>query len=489
MTDEADPLVDNTIPFRRPRRAKAGPPADSREATTRKVDEAFALEGSLGDDDDPRRRRFAELNRSYAVVLAGDRVVVLREMSGSDGRPEVRFMSVEAFRTWKANELVAIGKRFEPLPDVWLRSPARRQYDGVTFAPDDAPDGYYNLWRGFAVEPRAGDCGLFLEHIHENVARENVAHFDWIVGWFAHMVQRPAERLGTALVLRGPQGVGKSKVGEVIGSLLGPHYALVSEPRYVTGRFNAHLLNCLLLHIDEGFWAGDREAEGRLKDLVTGTHQFIELKGKEPFRVRNLVRLFVTGNDRWVVPAGMEERRFAVFPVGEGRMQDHAFFGAMDKQMANGGREALLRHLLDFDLSTVDLRCIPETDTLAEQKLATFSSEEAWWFECLRAGSIARGQDDWPVRLSCERVFSAYLAHAERLGVRRRALETQLGIVLRRLVPGLRHVRSSWEETTTDELGLTRKIQRRGWVYEFPPLEACREAFAARFRSPIDWEA
>ena len=145
-----------------------------------------------------------------------------------------------------------------------------------------------------------------------------------------------------------------------MGSLLGEHYVLVSDPRFVTGRFNSHLVSCLLLHADEGFWAGDRQAEGKLKDLITGDHHFIEYKGKEPIRVSNYVRLLVTGNPDWLVPAGFEERRFAVLDIGERHMQDHAYFAAIDAEMENGGREALLDHLLKFDLKSVDLRSNPE---------------------------------------------------------------------------------------------------------------------------------
>ena len=79
----------------------------------------------------------------------------------------------------------------------------------------------------------------------------------------------------------------------------------------MVGRFNSHMISLLLLHADEGFWAGDKKAEGRLKDLVTGKTHPIEFKGKEAFWINNYVRLFVTGNPDWVVPAGFEERRFA----------------------------------------------------------------------------------------------------------------------------------------------------------------------------------
>jgi hypothetical protein len=30
------------------------------------------------------------------------------------------------------------------------------------------------------------------------------------------------------------------------------------------------MISLLMLHADEGFWAGDKKAEGKLKDLVTG---------------------------------------------------------------------------------------------------------------------------------------------------------------------------------------------------------------------------
>ncbi|MBW4980901.1 hypothetical protein KZZ05_21745, partial [Marinobacter adhaerens] len=71
--------------------------------------------------------------------------------------------------------------------------------------------------------------------------------YAWVFGWFAHIVQRPRERIGTALVMRGKMGTGKTKIGEAIGSLFPSHYFLVDDARYVTGNFNAHMASCLLL--------------------------------------------------------------------------------------------------------------------------------------------------------------------------------------------------------------------------------------------------
>src|SRR3954454_2834230 len=242
----------------------------------------------------------------------------------------------------------------------------------------------------------------------------------------------------TALVLRGGQGVGKTKVGQVFGSLLGDHYALVAESRYVTGQFNAHMMALILLHADEAFWAGDKTAEGKLKDLVTGDAHFIEFKGIDPIRVRNYVRLFVTGNHDWQVPAGFGERRFAVLDVSDAHMQDHTYFAAIDEEMAHGGREALLHHLLTFDLSSENLRKIPETEALLEQKIAAMNAEQIWWYETLRRGELPALAQVSPGECPKDALFNDYLAHAKKQGVNRRSVETQIGMFLRKQVPHLR---------------------------------------------------
>src|SRR6202012_6141298 len=112
------------------------------------------------------------------------------------------------------------------------------------------------------------------------------------------------ERAGTTLVMSGLMGTGKTVAGGVIGSLLASHYFLVAPPRYLVGQFNAHMASCLLLQIDEGFWAGDKAAEGHLKGLVTSKKQMIEAKGIDPIRIDNYVRLLFSSNSEWVIPAG-----------------------------------------------------------------------------------------------------------------------------------------------------------------------------------------
>jgi hypothetical protein len=276
-------------------------------------------------------------------VLVGARAAIMKEGLSSLGRPEIAFYGTDAFRTWFANRHIlrtttqrdgTQKQSLQPLATHWLTHPQRRQYEGVVFAPQRVVPGYYNFWQGFAVEPRAGDCSRFLTHILEYICRGDKQLLNWVVGWYAEIFQHPASKSGSSLAIRGKQGVGKTKVGEVMGQLLGNHYVIIANPRYITGRFNSHLASCLLLHADEAFWAGDHAAEGMVKDLATGKEQLIEFKGREPIPVANYVRLMVTGNQDWLVPAGMEERRFAVLDAGADHREDYEFFNAIDAEMA-----------------------------------------------------------------------------------------------------------------------------------------------------------
>ena len=429
-----------------------------------------------------------ELNKTYAMVLAGSKAVVLQEYPNEDGETDIRLLSTEDFKKWHGNRFVNTKNGLKLLSNVWLSSPKRRQYSGITFSPNSFPENYYNLWRGFAFEPSsAGSCQLLLNHIFNNVCRCDENLYFWVIGWFAQMVQVPEEKIGTALVLRGKQGCGKTIVGSIFGKLFGPHYVQVADSRYIVGRFNSHMSSALFLHCDEGFWAGDKAAEGKLKDLVTGEYQLIEYKGKEPIKVRNLIRLFVTSNHDWVVPAGFEERRFCVLDVNDDHIQDSDYFSALCVEMENGGYEALLYFLQNFNFSNINLRKIPDTAALAEQKVASMSPEEAWWFSCLDAGKILENQEGWPVYVGCRELNEAYIDYADKVRTRHRANSVQLGIILKRLVPGRDRKKRALHRSYFNTTGNRLSRSERDWAYILPDLDACRTAFSKVVGSNIEW--
>ena len=123
--------------------------------------------------------------------------------------------------------------------------------------------------------------------------------------------------------------------------------------------------------------------------------------------------------------------------AGVGKIQDHAYFAAIDHEMDHGGREALLHHLLHFDLKNVNLRAIPETKALLEQKFASASAEEKFWLDTLKSGRLPGALEDEPSACRKKKLYDAYISHARRTGVSHRSIATKVGMFLVDYVPGL----------------------------------------------------
>ena len=280
-------------------------------------------------------------------------------------------------------------------------------------------------------------------------------------------------------VFRGRMGSGKSTVGEVMGELIASHFYQVDDPRYITGNFNAHMAKCLLLMAEEAVWAGDKTAEGRLKGMITSKHQMIEAKGVDPIRMKNLVRLVMTSNEDWVVPAGKDERRFCVLDVGDAAMQNHGYFAEMHEQLDDGGREALLYDLQHFDLSTIDFWTIPKTTALLEQKIQSLDSAEAWWFTHLSNSETLSGSGEWERVVKCSAIYDDYIKLSDLVGIKRRSYESTVGKALKKLVPNIK--RRRMVPTNGDN------YSKREWCYEFPTLEECRAGFAEAVNQDVEW--
>jgi hypothetical protein len=427
------------------------------------------------------------MNRDWALVLIGDKARVYMQENAAAVERDKRFLTLEAFDALFRNRLTQVATASGHVKTVtwakrWLEHLQRRTYRGLEFwpNPDGEPGtpGYLNLWSGFSVQPAVGGrhrYATFYDHLLNNVCDGREDWFRWVFAFFAHIVQRPRERIGVALVLRGGEGYGKTIVGEVFGNLFAPHYFLVDNSRYLTGHFNAHQAACLLLQSDEAIWAGDHAVEGRLKGLITSKTQFVELKGVDQVRMRNFVRVLMTSNLDWVVPAGEGARRYAVFDVNPRCAKNLAYFGEMVAELDNGGRAALLSDLLAFDLSSVRLREVPRTAALAEQKIRSFSDIDAWWHERLDSGSVTRDAGNWPAQIAIQALYDDYVAWADRRGIRRKVSKTELGMRLHKLMPGLPPPSRLWIPGGD-----------RPRAYRLPSLDDARIAFCRIYEVSIE---
>jgi len=336
-----------------------------------------------------------EMNQKHAVIQsigAKTRVLTYRHDPNTDRRI-FDFQSFEDIRNFYSNKKVEIARDkdenpvLKPLGKWWLEHPSRRQYEGLCFAPCREVENYLNLWRGFGVTPKKGVWRRMRKHIWKVLATANRDAFKYIIRWSAWAVQNPGKQAEVALVFRGGKGTGKGTFARAMCQLFGQHGLHISSAAHFTGRFNNHLRDVCLLFADEAYAPEDRAAESRLKALITEPTMTIEPKGIDATDVPNHLHVIIAGNYDWVIPAGPDERRYAIFEAGNIHKQDLEYFDAIQNEISNGGLEAMLYDLLRVNLDNWHPRkSVPQNSALNQQKALSLNYIERVFFDSLVTG-------------------------------------------------------------------------------------------------------
>lgn len=419
------------------------------------------------------------LNEKHAVIAnLGGRCRIIEEVWDAHlERSSLTAQTFADFRLRYSNVRVLAGETadgepiYQQLGRWWTEHARRRQYETLVFRPGHETPGAYNLWRGFACEPTPGDRHQpYMEHLRTVVCAGNEGHYRYLVGWLARAVQYPARPGETAVVLRGRQGTGKGFAIREFGRLWGRHFLQVSNPVHLVGQFNAHLQDCVVLFADEAFFAGDRRHESILKTLVTEDTIVVERKGIDAEVASNNVHMLLASNANWVVPADRHDRRFFVLDVSSDHARDSEYFARIRAALDDGGREHLLHYLQTYDLAEYDVRQIPATSALIEQKISTYATEEEWWYARLARGAISE-ELGWPYTIEIHTLHDAYLRYAQAVGVQRRASLTAFARFLSRAVPEAPR----------------RRVAVRGVAVDLPDLDECRAHWDRECGGPYPW--
>ncbi len=367
-----------------------------------------------------------EMNKRHAFVLDGDKSkIFVDEYDVLLKRHYYNSVSVQTFKDMYENKLICTG--FDPKKNedvykthanAWLQHPKRRQYlSGAIFDPSGKEHhNRLNLWRGFSVSPNRGDWDIIKQHIFEVVAAGDQTIYNYIIGWLATMIQFPNRQGEVALIMRGKKGTGKGQLAHMVRGLFGSHGLYINNCAHITGRFNHHLRDCAFIFLDEAFFAGDKQHESVLKGLITDEVLMIEGKGKNAFQSANYLSVMMASNEEWVVPASTDERRFCVVDVSDCKKGNREYFTALHAATHNKDvQAAMLNELMELDLTHYEIRDIPETEALKEQRTHSLDSLGKWWLAVLSRGFVYRSAcgknalSEWHELASTELLFSSYM--------------------------------------------------------------------------------
>lgn len=360
-----------------------------------------AMKAKVVADGQSESRKLSQLNKRFGLAEVGNDLLIIKKPRSPGER--VKLWDMSDFRLHLEPETITVksvnGDNLEkPLSEEWLRWKGRSYYEnGCVFEPGIEVAGAYNLFTGWPEHPTkpGGSWKKLRRHMFYNICDGDVALYRWLMIWLASIVQRPADKPGTALVFRGEQGVGKSILAEMLAKMLG-RYATTSGGRNDIGaKFNGDQGEKLLIVFEEAFFVGDHGAVQHLKHQITGRTMKIEHKGVDRVEVTNHARIILITNEEQAIKAAADERRYAVFDVQPYHQRDQAYFIAIKDEMRDGGFAAMLADLESLDIDVWSrgegweiLRRVPETEALLRQKALALTPAQEVLVKAVESGSL-----------------------------------------------------------------------------------------------------
>ncbi len=261
-----------------------------------------------------------------------------------------------------------------------------RIYTDINVYPDASkcPANYYNSWKKFDVELINNDnfiedkngLNFILNHINIlcNYQKEV---YEFVLDFFAHMFQKPAEKPGKFILFLSKQGTGKGLLCELLTNMLGNNKVLdtIKPEKNVWGDFNGAMLNTYLVNFEELKFLSTKGNEGCFKNYITQKKMNINQKGKDEFEITSYHRFIGSCNpeDSDIPIKTVEgDRRTLIIRCSDEKMGDTQYFNELLKLV---GSKNLQKTFYDYlmnreNIDTFVSRKIPKTEYQEDLKEA-----------------------------------------------------------------------------------------------------------------------
>lgn len=339
-----------------------------------------------------------EMNDQYCYVAAmnciydtkNDRLIPPMAVTNNFARIDYQhqqYIGDGAFKVKKMN----IGRE-------WLDWPLCNYALDLTYDPageqysEKDDERYVNIWSGWGCEPKKGNMKPFLELVDFVMTNAEPDAKKWFIQWLAYPIQHPGAKLAQAVVVHGPQGSGKTLLGQLIGKLYGNNYTLI-EQYHLQNEFNGWMHGKQFVVGDEISGTGSaehRRTADKLKHYITGRHITINRKNKEPYDLPNCCNFFFTTNHTDAFHLEGDDRRYFIVKLPP--RKEVEFYYKTVKWASDGGAEALFDYLLNVDLKGFEPGGLaPYTQHKQEMRREGLSSLGSWLHDTLFDGPVMFG--------------------------------------------------------------------------------------------------
>lgn len=307
---------------------------------------------------------------------------------------------------------------------LWMGSMHRNDRDRVVFNPAIlSSKNTYNLFDGLCVSSSAcanvvayDETHEFFNHIKKRWCGGDEVDYNYILNWFASIIQHPEKKLKNSLVLKSRERAGKGIIIQTIAKILGKKYFFhPTNQKSILGDFNSNMAGKLLVFLDELAWGGDRQAAGVFKKLISEETISINKKYQSEMVLDNYANIIIASNEEWVVPAGINSKRFKCQNVSnELSTCDDKTRRKIVSDILNLDIKRLAKFFYERDITDFDSNEFPITECLREQRIYSMSKIYKWWYDALCCGWVESGDNTFSLtgKISRKKLYHSYTYHS-----------------------------------------------------------------------------
>lgn len=314
----------------------------------------------------------------------------------SDAQP----ISPNDFNKRLSGEVVLVGvdnkgqPKYLAASTFWTGNTHKQIYRDIVFTNKRVGNDIYNLFTGFGVHPKEGNCNRILTHIKEIICAGNETNAKALIqllAWQMQNIGKPS-RIVVALKSKAQQ-VGKGcLLSDILAVIYGNSGFMTGNLGQIITRFNDTLRGKAFIFLDEALFAGDRKAADTIKSLATATRLAIETKNLPIVQMPCGVNLFLATNHDDAAYVEEADVRYWILEASPDRVGDTVYFRDLYAEIEGGGREAFMHYLLHLDVSNfIPARDVPKDNDFKKAMIRNSINPydaRKWLEECCRAEMI-----------------------------------------------------------------------------------------------------
>lgn len=272
--------------------------------------------------------------------------------------------------------------KFKDADSIWSQSRNKNTRERISFSPI-SNSNELNLWNEILLEPMVGDCSQLLKMIEESVCNSNSEHFEYLISFCAHMIQKPEQHVSVVPILYSEkEGTGKGILfDQVMKKIFGQKHLKIRDAGELGAKFNSHLSNRLLTLVDEVSKNSADSILSKLKSLVGGNDLNIEFKQGPVLKVDNFSRYIMATNELGAIKITKGNRRFFVIESSNKFANNRAYFAPIVESLNSGNlANYFYNYLLNLDIDSFDPNQIPNQKNITNEfRLRSYGDIGEFW--------------------------------------------------------------------------------------------------------------